>query len=151
MSTPPPFGDPSAVQRENTSAVGRGVMMGCGGCLALLAVPAVLVTILFVGIFASLRMSQPCEDALRAARASSELKKAIGEPMSLGWQVSGSMNIDSGKGGAELRMTVGGPRGTAEIEVRGSLADGIWSYQTLTARPSEGGRVIQLQPPSGRP
>lgn len=83
MSIPPPFGDTSAVQRENASAVGKGVMMGCGGCLALLAVPVVLVTVLFVGIFASLRMSQPCEDALRAAQASPELKKEIGEPLEL--------------------------------------------------------------------
>lgn len=151
MSTPPPFGDPSAVQRENASAVGKGVMMGCGGCLALLAVPVVLVTVLFVGIFASLRMSQPCEDALRAAQASTELKETIGEPMSLGWLVSGSMNTNNGRGGAELSMTVEGPKGTAEVEVRGTSADGVWSYQTLTARPSEGGRVIQLQPSSGRP
>ncbi|MBV6498534.1 MAG: hypothetical protein CJBNEKGG_00757 [Prosthecobacter sp.] len=114
MSTPPPFGDPSAVQRENASAVGKGVMMGCGGCLALLAVPVVLVTVLFVGIFASLRMSQPCEDALRAAQASTELKKEIGDPLELAWRINGSLNTQDGKGRAELRMTVQGPQGEAE-------------------------------------
>lgn len=149
MSTPPPFGDPSAVQRENASAVGKGIALGCGGCLTLLAVPVVLVTLFFGFVFASLRLSRPCEDALRAAQASPELKKEIGAPLELAWRINGSLNTQDGKGRAELRMTVQGPQGEAEVELRGTSVDGAWTYETLTA--TTGGKVIQLQPPSRQP
>ena len=51
MSTQPPplpFGDPSKIQKEHASAVGKGVLFGCGGCAVAVGVVVVLGVAVFI-------------------------------------------------------------------------------------------------------
>jgi len=146
MSTPPPFGDPTQVRRENSSAVGKGVAFGCGGCLMLI----VFGILLFFGIAAfvvkMMRGSEPCEKAIHTAQASEIIRSEIGQPMTLGWLMSGRLTNYNGNGKARLVLPVTGPKGEVSVEVHAEGKNGVWTYSKLTATLRQSGKQVDLLP-----
>jgi len=144
MSTERPFGDPTNIRRENSSAIGKGVAFGCGGCLGLVAI-VVIIIVAIGGIGLKMfRSSGPCQTALNAAQASPGMREKLGEPMELGWLMTGSINSINGSGSANLNILIHGPKGKASVRIIGKSVAGVWNYEEMTATMASSGEKIDL-------
>jgi len=144
MSTERPFGDPTNIRRENSSAIGKGVALGCGGCLGLVAIVVIIVVVIGGIGLKIFRSSSPCQSALSAAQASPAMRAQIGEPIELGWLITGSINSINGSGSANLNILVHGPKGKASVRVIGKSAAGVWNYEKMTATITSTGEKVDL-------
>jgi hypothetical protein len=146
MNPPPvPFGDPDQIQRANNRAIKQGVFFGCGGCglLTLLAIGGFVG--LFVFIFFSVRGSEPFQHTLLAAQRSPELTAAIGQPITLGWYFTGSVNWNNGDGDIRATIPVNGPNGSASISVVGTQKAGHpWVFEEMIARVKTTNQLIDM-------
>ena len=142
---PPPFGDPTNIQRENNAAIGKGVAVGCGGCLMVIASIVFFVVAIVGGVMLFLRSSEPCAETLRSAQNSPALQQALGEPMKMGWFLVGSVSITNESGSADISIPISGPKGSVRIRTRALRQDRVWSYQEMSTQlPS--GEAVDLLP-----
>lgn len=148
MNPPPvPFGDPAQIQKERSSAVGKGIAFGCGGCAVLVLASLVFLAGVFAVVFAFIRNTEPVQASLAAARASTELKQALGEPIEMGWLVTGNVNSENNQTDAEVTVPVAGPRGMASIHTVGTRTGSAkWQFSEMTATVDGTGQVIDLRP-----
>lgn len=138
---PPPFGDPTNIQRENAAAVRKGVAFGCGGCLAII-LAGVCFMIAIIGIvFYAIRASDPIQLTLKAAQRSEVVQQELGEPISLGWLVLGNIQTVNNEGTANLSLSLSGPKGDADVQVQGQKKDGVWNFSQMEAVLPSGSRV----------
>ncbi len=145
---PVPFGDPDQTRRENNTAVKKGLLFGCGGCAMIVALLFLVGGAIVFYIFSSVRSSEPFQHTLQAAQASPEMCQALGEPITLGWWFTGSVNWHNGDGTAAVRIPLSGPRDSATVEVSGALtAGGPWSFDKMEATLKSTGQVIDLRQP----
>lgn len=134
---PPPFGDPTNIQRENADAVKKGVTVGCAGCATVLMLFVGFIALIVMTIFYFMRSSEACQMALEEAKKSAVLRRELGEPMTLGWIVTGSVNTASGAGKANLSVPVSGPKQSATLQISATQTDGVWQLnEARTALPS---------------
>lgn len=146
MNTPPPFGDPTHIRRENAAAVGKGVVFGCGGCLGLVALAFVVMLGIAFIVLTFMRSSAPCDLAFQAAQASEVLTREIGEPMKKGYFITGSINVSNGSGNASLVVPIIGPRGEAGVRVNARSEHGRWIFTTMTAEIQGTSQQVDLLP-----
>ncbi len=151
MNQPPglPFGDPTAVQQQNRSAVGKGVGLACGGCAALflLAVMSSIAIGLFV--FSTMLNSDAVNGAMARVNASSEVRQHLGTPVEKSWYLTGSIHTSTGGGSADISLPVSGPKGKATVHLMARHdAGGPWVYTRLVVTVSGTEKSIDLlQPP----
>ena len=88
-------------------------------------------------------------DAYRGARASVErdprVIEALGSPVRAGFWVIGTMNVDNGRGDADINFSVKGPRGRAIVHAVATKQSGEWRYSELTVTPRHGTGINLLQ------
>ncbi len=146
LPTPPPmpFGDPTQVRTENQKAIGKGVMFGCGGCGILVVLGALFAAGIFAAIMGVMRQSDAYTETISHARASVELKVALGEPIEPGWMMMGNININNDAGHADITIPFSGPKGEASVHVVATKTHGAWKYEVMTATISKGGAEVDL-------
>jgi len=145
LPTPPPFGDPSNIQRENSKSVGKGIAIGCGGCLGLIAIGLIVVAGIGFFVLSFIRNQEPCLLTLKAAQKSEVLKRELGEPMTLGWLVVGNVSTVNDTGTASLTIPIDGPKGTATVTTVGTRADNIWTFTQMQAAIESNGEQVDLR------
>ncbi|TDU70853.1 cytochrome oxidase complex assembly protein 1 [Prosthecobacter fusiformis] len=143
---PPPFGDPTNINRENAAAVKKGVAVGCGGCLAVILLAIGFVASIFFIVMLFMRGADASVESLKRAQNSPQMKEALGEPIQMGWWVMGSFNSTAEEGQANLTIPVSGPRGSASIQTEATKEKGTWNYTRMTAELPTGTTVDLLQP-----
>jgi hypothetical protein len=149
-STPPPlpFGDPTNIQKEHASAVGKGVLFGCGGCAMALGVVALLGVAVFALVMSFMKGADACQMPLKAAQESELMRAELGEPITMGWLVSGNIQINNGDGTADVTVPVSGPKGSASIHTVGTKKDGgPWSFTKMQATIEASGKQVDLLKP----
>ena len=104
---------------------------------------------LVVFIFSLIKSSDAYQQPVAAAKASAEVKAALGDPVTEKWYVMGKINITNDRGYANLQIPLSGPNGDATLYVIGTRAQGTWTYQTMVVKPKSGGE-INLLPPDKR-
>ncbi len=133
-TSPPPFGDPTNIQRENAAAVKKGLLVGCGGCFFIVVAGVTFMVAIFAMVMFSMRSTEACQQALRVAQKSEVMKAELGEPMSLGWFVTGNVNSINGQGTAKVEVPIRGPKGSAKVHVSGtSDAKQGWHFTQMDA------------------
>lgn len=149
MNPPPlPFGDPTQVQRENNSAIKKGLLFGCGGCAFLSLLAVGLAAGIFFFVVSTVRKTEPYQASLRAAQASPELREALGEPISADWWFMGSVNWNNGQGSADIHIPVKGPKGSAVVHTIGAKQPATpWTFEKMEASVGDTGKVIDLLKP----
>ena len=151
MSTQPPplpFGDPSNIQKEHASAVGKGVLFGCGGCAAAVGVVVVLGVAVLALVMSFMKGADACQMSLKAAQESEVMRVELGEPITMGWLVSGNIKINNGDGTADVNVPVSGPKGSASIHTVGTKqGGGPWSFTKMQATIEAGGKQVDLLKP----
>ena len=70
------------------------VLLGCAGFVA----------VVVLGVFGLLKSSTPYTQALALVRSNERVQRAIGEPITPGWLVSGSVQISGSKGNARSSL-----------------------------------------------
>jgi hypothetical protein len=142
MNPPPvPFGDPTRVNQENRAAVGKGLLFGCG---ALVVAAVVFVGLIVFGVLSLMRGSDVCEQAVAKAQASSRVQTALGQPITQGWYVTGSINTSNDSGSADVNIPISGPKGSATIHAVATKAAGVWTFSVLRVTLPDGKQVNLL-------
>jgi hypothetical protein len=115
------------------------------GCLIPLLVCGGLSTLLYFVIVGSIKSSDVYRESLVKAKASEEVKKALGEPIEAGFWVGGNIEVSNGSGNADLAIPISGPRGSATLHVVATKVDGRWQYSTMEVTPKDAGARIDLR------
>lgn len=125
-SQPPelPFGEPTAVQKQNKAAIGKGVLIGCGGCLVVLLGMAAVFAAIFFAVFAAIGNSDAVAEAIKRASASSQVQARLGTPLKRGWFTSGSVQTNNGASSADVNIPVSGPKMSGHIHAVGTRQPG---------------------------
>jgi hypothetical protein len=151
MNPPPlsssenPFGDPDRARREKNAAIRKGLLFGCGGCASLALLVILLVGGIIYFIFSGVRKTEPFQLTLQAAQASPDLRSQLGEPISLGFWFTGSVNWDNGHGSADVQIPLNGPNGSTTVHSIGTQSPGSpWTFSKMQTTSSP---PINLLPP----
>jgi hypothetical protein len=143
MNPPPlsspenPFGDPDQSRRENNAAIRKGLLFGCGGCASLALMVVLLIGGIVYFIFAGVRKTEPFQLTLRAAQASPELRSQLGEPITLGFWFTGSVNWNNGKGSADVQIPLNGPKSSTTVHTIGTQSPGApWNFSKMESTSS---------------
>jgi hypothetical protein len=104
------------------------VPVGCLGVLAALAAFAGLVLTIAMG---SVKATDAYREAVDRAKASPQVLAALGEPVKVGWFVSGKVNVSGPSGDAELSIPLSGPQGKGTLYATARKQAGRWRYEVL--------------------
>ena len=98
------------------------------GCL----IPLVLAIAVCAGIvglvFQSMKSSWAYSEGVKLAVHNKEVVAALGEPVTPGWTVSGSVNVSGSSGHADLTIPLSGPRGKGTLYVVARKEAGQWKF-----------------------
>lgn len=124
------------------SSGGKWVLIGCGGCLGLIILGALLSVGLYFGVMGVIHKTDVYADAFKRAQNSPEVQAALGTPISAGWMFSGSVNYVNGSGNANFTVSLSGPKGDGALNVKADKkSGGDWQYSTLEAELPDGHKV----------
>jgi hypothetical protein len=101
---------------------------------------------LVVFIFSLIKSSDAYQQPVAAAKASPEVKAALGEPVTENWYVMGKLKFVNDQGYANLQIPLSGPNGDATLYVIGTRTQGIWTYDKMVVHPNNGPEINLLQP-----
>jgi hypothetical protein len=116
------------------------------GCLTLLAAFAGLLLLIFALAFGSLRSSEPYQQSVATALASPEVRELLGEPIEVGWFLSGTIHTAGAGGSAELAIPLAGPKGSGTLYVEAKKAAGEWRIELLRLVMADGRVRLDLLP-----
>jgi hypothetical protein len=151
-ASPPdlPFGDPSTITTQNRAAVGKGVMVGCGGCAVVLLGIAGIFTAVVFGVFAVIRNSDAAAEAVKRAGESKVVQEQLGLPLEKGLLTTGNIETANGSSSAELQIPIEGPKGSGRIEVNGyKRGTEPWVFTVLDVLIESTSERIDLAHPAG--
>ena len=81
--------------------------------------------------FSLMRSSDAAKLAISTAESSSLLSQRIGQPLKVGWFVSGSIEVTPASGHAELAIPVSGPKGSGTLYTEAHKRAGLWQLDLL--------------------
>ena len=116
------------------------------GCVTLFAISAAFVAVILVFVFAAMRSNDVYRTAAERAKNSADLLSVIGEPIEMGWFVSGSISVNGASGEADLAIPVSGPMGSCSIYAVAKKTAGRWEYEILEAECENEPERINLLP-----
>ena len=145
MNPPPlyspesPFGDPDQARRERNASIRKGLLFGCGGCATLAFMVVALIGGIFYFLFSGVRSTEPFQRTLQAAQASPEMRAHLGEPITLGFWFTGSVNWNNDHGTADVQIPLKGPKGSTTVHTIGTKAPASpWIFSKMqTPAPPE--------------
>ncbi|MBE2285230.1 MAG: cytochrome c oxidase assembly factor 1 family protein [Prosthecobacter sp.] len=147
MNAESPFPNaPPPLPPKKTGAA-KWVLVGCGGCLGLIVLGAVLSAVIFFFATGIIRETDVYSHAFKRVQESAEVKEALGTPIKAGWTFSGSVNYNNGAGSADFTLPVTGPKGEGTLNVKANKASGSpWKYEVLEVQ-LPGDRKVDLREP----
>lgn len=122
------------------------VPVGCVTVLLLAVGVAAVIGYGVLGMYENSSLAVPKRDALAAAQASPAVKQALGEPMEMGFMMSGTISVNDDRGQADVSYPIHGPRGKGRVKLVGELEDGRWVYSVLEAQIQGQPAPIDLRP-----
>jgi cytochrome oxidase complex assembly protein 1 len=113
---------------------------------------------IFSLIIGAMRGSDVAKEAVARAQSNSLVAQRLGAPISEGWFVSGSINVSTGSGDADLTVPISGPKGKGTVYVKALKTAGRWDYSLMQAAIDGSGDRIDLlasagaaEPPTNTP
>lgn len=146
---PPPGSTPPVPQRNWWQRNWKWCLPA--GCLGFVVVGLGAVAVVVFSVFSMLRGSDVHRQALEAAREHPEVVERIGSPIEGGRFPSGSINIENGRGEADLRIPVSGPSGSGTLLAEATRSAGAWTFSVLEFEDAATGDRIDLLAGAGPP
>jgi Cytochrome oxidase complex assembly protein 1 len=84
------------------------------------------------------------QQATGILQASRDGEGALGDPIRLGWIITGNTRIGRGEGTANLSIPVKGSKASGELEVKGIKKDGSWHVVDLYLIMDGNGAVVKI-------
>lgn len=125
---------------------------GSEGRMAVLIVFMVLLAgfgiaiLAMVGTGMALRSAEPYQIAFEAARNDPQVIAALGQPLEMGWPVTGELTLSGISGTVDVSGPIHGPNGRGTLYVAGRKENGVWTFYTLSVRRKDTGTLIVLNP-----
>ena len=104
-------------------------------------------------VFGLIKNSDAAKLAIKTAESSPVLAEQIGSPMKVGWIATGSIEVSTDTGSAELSIPVSGPRGVEPSMSRriNVPVNGIWSCSSSGRPAAMKGSICCPPRPQSRP
>lgn len=131
------------------TSTGKIVLFAGCGCLGLVALVVAGVAIIFFSVFGAIKSSDAYSETVALVQSHPEAVAALGEPVTPGFWLTGSINFNNGEGSADLTIPVSGPKGSGTLRIVADKPGGAaaWQYTTRELRlAGDDGRVIPLAP-----
>ena len=112
------------------------------GIVVLILILCMVVSIISV---TRVRTTEPYRHSVDLALKSPEVRKALGEPVTVGWLPQGSVNEMNG-GEAQLYIQLRGTNANATIRVNATFRNGTWKYWAIRVDTDRGERIDLLEP-----
>lgn len=153
------FGGPVMYQPERKGCWGRNwKWIVPTGCLGLIILAAALAAGVFFFVVSAVKSSDVYRRALERAKADPAVVAELGEPISDGWLVRGTVETSGRYGHAKFQIPISGPKNSGTVyadalKVRDLYENDDWNFQTLevevNGRP---GRInlVEETPPGAR-
>lgn len=158
MNPPPlsspenPFGDPTQAREERQAAVRRGILFGCGGCASLVLLVLLFIAAIVFFIFSGVKKTDPFQLTLQTAQGSPEMRAQLGEPITLGFWFTGSVDWENGHGTADVQITLKGPNGSTTVHTIGTQAPGApWTFSKMESTTPPAINLLPASPATPKP
>lgn len=115
-------------------AAGAGSLVSVAGCVwAAIVFLAVLICIggIFAIVIGTMRSSEPFQQAIAEVRRNPQAVRALGDPIQIGWFVSGSLSTSGDSGEASLNIPVSGSSDRGTLYVVAYKSDGKWRFTQM--------------------
>jgi hypothetical protein len=110
----------------------------------------VFIAALFALLFGMFRGSDAFKNAVARAQSNQAIIHELGEPITVGWLVTGSININGPSGSADFSVPLRGSTGRGTLYVSATKRAGLWEYSILeVAIEGRPDRVKLLDDPHG--
>jgi hypothetical protein len=115
------------------------------GCAVVFFGFIAFIAFLGVVVIGSFRSSDPYQQAVRRAQSDPRVAAVLGQPIEIGWFISGSINTENDQGTANLTIPISGPRGKGKIYIEGVKKRGRWTYSEMIVTPEKGEEINLLE------
>lgn len=97
-------------------------------------------------VFGLIKNSDAAKLAIKTAESSPVLAEQIGSPMKVGWIATGSIEVSTDTGSAELSIPVSGPKGSGTLDVEAHKRAGQWHLELLQFGKASSDERLNLLP-----
>lgn len=143
-SEPAPPAPPARPSEPKAPKPGKRKAISCAGCsvaILVLCFVIALVAGLVVGLPALMKSNDAYQEGLARAQADPRVREILGEPVVDGWMPTGSVNTNGDTGSVSLSVGIRGPKGSGTLHIEATKSAGVWTYQVLGVRLSEGSEI----------
>ena len=110
------------------------MILGVLGCFGITA-----------GVMSAMKNNPAYKDGVAKAKANSEVKAALGEPIEAAWWAAGGIEERAGGAGkAAVVTTITGPKDTGVLTIEATKANGVWTTSKAVIVIGSTGKVINL-------
>ena len=95
-------------------------------------------------VFGALRSSDVVQQAVVIAQRDDAAVQALGEPIELGWLISGSVSTSGSSGNASLTIPISGPEGKGSLYANAYKNNEGWHFRTLELQITPDGPLFDL-------
>jgi hypothetical protein len=146
-NVPPPPGHPAtATQPPPRGWWSRNwkwfVPTGC--CLTPLVLGGAVAAFLVLVVFGAMKQTDVYKTAVARAKSNSQVVSALGQPISEGWYLSGSTEVNGGSGTSKLTIPISGPKGKGTVYAEATKSAGEWTYSKLVVKIDSTDETIDL-------
>ena len=118
------------------------------GCLGLMAIGAALVALVVSLVFGALKSSDVYKQAFEKASKNRTVIAEMGEPITSGWLVGGSISVSGPTGNADIEIPISGPKKSGAIYAVAQKSGGRWTFSRLEVSVQGRSDRINLMPSS---
>jgi len=91
---------------------------------------------LFIGglagiIFTVIRNSDVATQAIEIIQDDPRVQDKLGEPVEIGWLITGNVEVNNSSGSANLTIPVSGPKGSGTVIVDATRSGGVWEFDAM--------------------
>ena len=101
------------------------------GCLGTMVMFVGFFAAIFMVVMGAMRTSDAYQIAMSKARQHPAVIDALGEPMEVGWFVSGNINVNGASGEADLSVPLNGVRGSGTLYIVADKVAGEWIFERM--------------------
>ena len=101
------------------------------GCLGTVVMFVAFIAAIFMVVMGAMRTSDAYQIAMSEARQHPAVVDALGEPIEVGWFVSGNISVSGASGEADLKVPLNGPRGSGTLYIVADKVAGEWIFERM--------------------